>query len=271
MAVTRPGASQLWNSAYQEVLFGIQDPTMGWPWLYSGVTNVNGKAQFTSSGSNVYGTPNGKFLYQPTGTYAGIHVVVSVDSSGNILTNTDYVSNDTSATARICVNYIYRIYYGYPTQTNYIDVKPIWLPNAAGTSASLVTNIGGYLEGIFTIQPPTEGFDESMYSHFRIDILANTDLAIFLDPVEVATGDTEQEIIQGITGWVYDDDSDPVADPHKWYVANSTCTHAFLNSRTGATDYLSEEDIVTFPGEQIIVSKIAGPDADRIYNVFING
>lgn len=258
--ITAPSSVTKWNSVYQKILFGLPEPFYSWTWTYSSVVSVNGKAKFimdTGGGINPYGTPNCKFIWVSGGIYAGCHVVQFIDTLGNVLTNTNFTATN-AASAKALVNLIFRVQYGYPTQPKYIDIAPIWIPSEDNLTASLISNIGAYLQSVFKIIPPTIGYDDNMYTHFSLKVLPNKDFAKFLIPYMVATGfSEEQSVKETITsGYV-----SPV-----WYAANSTCTHARLNLLTGDGDTLSPEAPILFGNGCAIFSKII---TDRIYNVLV--
>jgi hypothetical protein len=239
-----------WSSAYRPIPFGINTPTLGYPWLYSGVTSVNGKAQFTSSGLNVYGTPPCKFLWMGGGTYEGFHIIKSIDGSGNILTNTDY-NGTASGTDGFClVNYIFRIHYGWPTQDKMIDVRTAWK-----VDGTLITDISAYLAATFKIVPPIPGYDENLYTHYRVQVVPAADFLQFLNDNSLDPDLTVAAML--LYDWT--DAS------NKWYVLNGTVKNFDLNANyTGPSAVLAEGTPVVFSGQQTIFTKIL---QDRVYNV----
>lgn len=252
--MTKPDDAS-WVSAYQPISFGIDDPLMGgFPFHFNGVINTNGKAKF-QAGSNIYGTCPGKYLYIASGTYIGTHTIVSIDDSGNILTNTDYVS-DTTGHARVLANHIYRIWYGYPTQTSYIDVKPFW----DISDNTLVVDLQEYLKSVFTVAPPTAGYDNNMYTHFRVQIKPAADYSTFMAAIVTATGLTEDQLMKEYTAFNWE------LDAYKWFLLNGVLAHADLQDLIGDDELqiLSIETPVTFANFCSIVSKIRG---DRVYNI----
>lgn len=247
MSITTP--SYQWNSAYKPVQFGITAEN-GYPWLYTAVTNNNGKAQFTSSGFNLYGTPPGKYLYIASGDYAGIHVITGLDGD-NIITNTPFVATD-SGSAVVMVNYKFRVWYGYPTQDSYIDLSPIWV------SGNLIVDIQEVLKSLFTIQPPVPGYDDNMYTHFKIQIIAADDYAEWLEDNSLV----EADVIESNTTYDWE------LAANKWYVINGVLPHQDLNNLIGETSeyILSFETPITTPNQCSIVSKII---EDRVFNVMM--
>lgn len=238
-----------YNSLHRPIRFGI-DYTQAWTWNYSGVTDVNGKAQFTS-GTNTYGTPPARFIYVSSGVYAGFHTIKSVDNSGNILTYTDYVSS-TSGSLKILVNLKYRVYYGYPTQTSYFDVKPYW-----NQSGELDIDIATFLARVIPspIVSPAGTFDNNMYTWFQIKILASPDFLEFLN----ANSINEDSEILSMTGYDWTVDT--------WYGINSSILSTDLNTNhVNAGQYLAPQSPIFFQGHPTIYSQIIN---NRVYNVII--
>lgn len=257
-----------WLSAYQPIEFGLNDPAHAFNWSYTGVTSVNGKAQFTASGFNVFGTPPCKLLYITSGTYQGIHVVTKIQDNGDILTDTDYISSTSGSNGRLLINMVYRIYYGYGTLDKYVEVKPVWNTE----TGSLVQNLSKFLQSIFTIQPPTPGMDLAMFKHFRVQIRGAQDFNDYF--LETYAIDDTQFIFDSL--WDFEDDSDP-DDRHIWYLCNGTLPHNELNSEhLGNSDVLAPEEPITFINQCIIFSKVRYSadviEDNYIYNVmYCNG
>lgn len=240
---------QPFNSLHRPIRFGI-DYTQSWAWIFTGVTNVAGKAQFTS-GANPYGTPPARFFYMPTGTYAGFHVIKSVDNSGNILTYTDYVSS-TSGIGQILVNLTYRVYYGYPTQSNYLDIRPYW-----DQSGILEVDTAPFLSRVIPspIVSPALLFDDNMYTWFQIKIIASSDFKSFLD----ANSLNEDATILSMTGYDW--------TLNTWYGINSSILTSDLNTNhVNAGQYLAPQTPIFFQGHPTIYSQIIN---NRVFNVII--
>ena len=239
----------IFNSLHRPIRFGI-DYSQTWAWAYPSVTNVNGKAQFTS-GFNPYGTPPARFIYVLSGVYTGFHTIKSIDNSGNILTYTDYISS-TSGILNVLVNLKYRVYYGYPTQTNYFDVKPYW-----NQSGELDIDIATFLARVIKspIESPVSTFDQNMYTWFNIKILASPDFLEFLN----ANSLNEDATILSMTGYDWTVDT--------WYAINSSILTNDLNSNhVNAGQYLAPTTPIFFQGHPTIYSQIIN---NRVYNVII--
>jgi hypothetical protein len=246
MSVTKP-TNETWLSAYQETLYGITAEN-GFPFFYSSVTNVGGKAQF-NAGIVPYGVAPGKRLYQPTGAYAGLHVIVSVDGSNNILTNTDYISNDSSVTSTILTNHIFRIHYGSPSiDQGPMEVRPVWV------GENLIVDIQQFLQSMFTIQPPVEGPDVNMYKHIQIQPYPAEDYLQFL----VDNSLDPETIMEDRTGYDWDN--------FVWYVCNGVLPHTILNSdHVGGTTVLAENPPIIFTGYPSLFSRIVGTEIINYY------
>lgn len=246
MSVTKP-SNNTWLSAYYETLYGITGEN-GFPFVFSGVTDVDGKAQFTS-GTNPFGTAPGKYLWVPSGTYAGVHVIVSVDGSGNILTTTDYVSTDSSLTSTILTNHIFRIHYGSPSiDQGPMEIRPVWV------GQTLQVDIQQFLQSMFTIQPPVEGVDVNMYKHIKIQPYPAEDYLEFLVDNALDPEDTIESRL------VYD------WNDFTWYVCNGVLSHTVLNNEhVGPTTVLAENDPIIFTGYPSIFSRILGDEIINIY------
>lgn len=250
-----------WLSAYQPILFGITDPSQMYQWQYTGVTDVDGKAQFTYSGFNPYGTPPCGLMYITSGTYEGIHVIRRIQDDGSILTDTDYDGNASGTNGRLLFNFKYRIWYGYPTQDDYVDVKPVW----DASTGQLIQDLSKYLESIFRIKPPVAGMDVEMFKHFRVQIVPAQDLQDYFDALVV---DIQAIIETGV--WDYDDDTD-VGNRHIWYLCNGTLPHAELNAEhLGNEDVLSPDEPITFPNECIVFSKVIYDEDVILNNIIYN-
>lgn len=241
-----------WSSAHakEAISFGITDYKNSYPFFWDDVFNVGGKAEFRNLG--VLSTPPCKYLSIDSGIYQGTHVVISIDSNGHVLTATDYIATDYGSDGYCNVNLIYRLYYGYPTPETglYIDIAPLWK-----SDGTLIVNLSEYLKSIFTIAPPVPGYDENMYSYFRVQIRGAEDFNDF------CTGISEDPLAL-IETWT---DYDWELAANLWYVINGCIPHVeFNNEYTGGTDVLSEETPVVFSNGSII-SKI---QSNRVYNVF---
>lgn len=239
-----------YNSLHRPINFGI-DYTNTWAWLYTSVTNVSGKVQF-NSGFNPYGTPPARFIYVSSGTYIGFHTIKSIDNSGNILTYTDYVSATAAGSAQILVNLKFRVYYGYPTQSNYIDINPYW--NQAG---ELSVDVAPFLARVIPspIIQPTEFYDNNIYTHFKIKIIASADFLAFL----TANGLGEDATILSMTGYDW--------NTNTWYGIYSSILTSELNANhVNPGEYLAPQIPIFFQGHPVIYSQIIN---NRVFNIVI--
>ena len=240
-----------WNSAHRPIPFSIgYDETYAWD--YTSVTNENGLAQFTASGFNPYGTPPCKFMYVTGGVYQGFHVIKDIDTNGNILTYSPFQSTASGTDARLLVNLKYKLWYGYPTQTNSIEVRPFWK-----NDGTLPIDMSRFLASTFPspVPPPVIGYDENMYTHFRIQIVAADDFKAFLD----ANSLTESTFIQTMTGWDWQDAN------NIWYCANAAILTSVLNSdHVSSGQYLAPQPPYYFQNFNTIYSIVVN---DRIMNV----
>lgn len=252
--ITKPTGP--WLSAYQEMTFGFDTPLVK-PGL-GGVTNVGGKARFDI---NIFGSVSGckcRYIYVPDGIYQGVHKVTNVTyvtspMLGGIYfeTETDYIGNQTGYF--YCMpNITYRIWYGYPTLDQSIDVEVIYRPDQ-----SMHVNLATFLQSTFAnkIQPPIPGFDENMYTHFKVEVIGDDDFTQYLSDLGYD--------INYLTQYDWTDDD------NKWYVCNGTLPNNALNvDHTGAGEFLSEQNPILFDNHCAVYSIVAGENNDRIYNVF---
>lgn len=255
MSFITPSNIQLWNSAYQPCMFGGDIDSLGYPYIFDFVSNVNGKAKFhTVPYPFAPFVPPGKYLQINLGPYftalSGTHTIVSIDSNGFILTGTDYIAgHDDPGTGKILPNFIYRILHGYPDQTNKIDVKPLWNIQ----TNSLVVDLQEFLKSIFKIAPPVLGYDENMYTWFQVELLPAEDYAKFI----LNTTPSNDNIIFELSGYDHSD--------YLWWLVNGVIDNDRVNDdHTGLSDTLSFNDPITFLNGCIIYSKLIN---GRIFNV----
>lgn len=245
-----PTSTSNWSSAHRPILFGIDNPNEAYAWDFSGVVNVNGKAQFTNdTGSNIYDTPPCRYLYISSGTYAGFHRVKSIDSNGDVLTYSDYNGNNTGS-GYCLVNLIYRIHYGYPSQSSSVDLEPIWK-----WDGTLIADLHSFLSRVFPspMPPPVAGFDENMYTWFKVEIIAADDFQEFLTANSLALTD----VVVTSYDWTVE----------TYYCANASIPTSVLNSdHVGSAQVLAPGTPILFSGATCIYSRVVN---NRIYNVII--
>ena len=191
--------------------------------------------------------------------YNGFHSIVSVDTNGNILTSTDYNGDASGLDGNVLVNLKYRIFYGYPTLDNFRDISPIWTIDKL-----LVTNIAPIMESVFTIQPPVAGFDESLYTHFKIKIIAADDFAQFL----VDNALNEETVINVMSEYDFSDDANK-----RWLINGSLTPDEIEDGFLDPIDTLDEVDPILFVDQCVVFSKlIETEDGGRVFNVmYCNG
>jgi hypothetical protein len=251
MAITKP-TNNTWVSAYQPFEFVISGEN-GFPFLFSGVTDEGGKAQFTSSVFNAYGTAPGKYLFVPTGTYTGVHNIVSVNDDGDVLTNTDYNGNQSSVTSTILSNHIFRLHHGYPFQTDYVEVKPIWIDGV------LRADLSKFIQSLFTPQPPVAGMDTAMFTHLKVQVYPAADYLEFLEDNAADIEDTmEDRMGEDWQNFI-------------WFALNGTLPNDSLNAGyLAATDQLLENDPILFTNGCSIFSKIINDNSVEDNNIVYN-
>lgn len=244
---------QRWYSAHRPILFGADMPF--YPQGYVSVADDgNGKAIFTRSNALIY--PYADFslqFYVDAGPYTGFHSVVSYDPiTEEILTTTDFVGNDPTPPAVIrnfyqVVPFGYRVYYGYPTQTNTFDVRAFHKPDATA-----YVDISSILANSFLPHTPEAGYDEDMYTYFKIDYIPLGEFADFLTTYSLT--------INTFTLWNYTLET--------YYCLNSAITHNKLQDIVANDKFLCETDPIFFTDCCNVFSKVVN---NRVYNFIVCG
>lgn len=158
---------QAWNSPYYpvEFTFAFYSET------FDSVTDTGGKATL-----NFPAQLPTKFIvrnkvYIADGIYQGEHVIQSVVSQTEIILETDYDSDDSQECFNLVVPYFY-LFKGYTDIEEYPTQLPITLIASFTPEWNLdyqiSLDVSGYLQKIFTIQPPSEGIDYAMFNKFRL-------------------------------------------------------------------------------------------------------
>lgn len=223
--------NNLWYSIHVPIMFGADAPF--YPQVYISVNDDgNGNAVFTRGNFTLY-----PFYEQSTqffvdsGIYAGFHSVTSYDSTTNeIFTTTPFIGNDPTPPIFArglyqIVPFGYRVYYGYPTQNQTIDIRAFH--KFDGTA---YVDIGSILKNVVEIQPPTGGYDNNMFTYFRVDYIPLDDFATFLNTLSLN--------INVFTGWNY--------LTQTYFALNSAIPHAKLQTLVLNNDWISEANPVFF-------------------------
>jgi hypothetical protein len=242
---------QEWYSAHVKILFGVDSPfyTQGYQ---TATDDGNGKTIFRLSGLVPY--PYYEQSYQfwvPDGPYAGFHSVISYDSINfDIYTDTDFIGPDPTLPQLVrtfyqVVPFAYRVYYGYPTQTNFVDLVVYHKMDATA-----YLDISSVLKNTFVIQPPVPGFDDSMYTYFRIDIIAIDAFADFLALYSLP--------ITLFTGWNY--------LSQIYYAINGASPHARLQSRIANNEFICQVEPIYGGACCNVLTKVI---TDRAYNYIV--
>lgn len=244
-------SSGLWYSAHQKLLFGVNQPF--YPSGYDTATDDGlGKTVFHISALIIYPFPEfTKKFYVEAGPYAGFHNIISFDSTTqNIYTDTAFVGADPifPALQRIfyCViPFGYKILYGYPSQTNSIEIRAFH--KYTGTA---YVNVSEMIKNIYSIQPPQAGFDENMYTWFRIDIIPLDQTIDFFNTYFLN--------MQMFTGWNY--------LISIYYSLNAAIPHSQLQSIVAANKFVCEVDPVFIGDCCNVLTKII---LNRAFNLFV--
>lgn len=240
-----------WYAVHQPILFGADLPF--YPSAYDSASDDgNGFTVFHKSALILepYPTFSNRF-YVSAGIYAGFHNIISYDPVlENIYTDTPYVGTDPilptlQRLIYMVVPFGYRVYYGYPSQTDFIDIRAFHKPNGEA-----YVNIGAILKNVFTITPPVSGYDDSMYTYFRIDYIALGEFKTLLDDAGLNIND--------YTGWNYLD--------QLYYALNSAISHSRLQTLIANNDLIADADPIFIYNCCNIFTKIVN---DRAFNYII--
>jgi hypothetical protein len=243
-------SDQLWYSAHQPINFGLNQPfyVQG----YQTATDDGfGKTVFRLSGLVPYPFPEfTKKFWVEAGIYSGFHNVISYDAINfDIYTDTPFVGADPvfPALQRLfyCViPFGYRLYYGYPSPTNFIDIKAFHKYDATA-----FVNVGELLKNTFSIFPPVTGFDENMYTYFQIDIIPLDETIDFLNLYSLT--------IPLFTGWIYTTEI--------YYALNSAIPHSRLQNLVANNKFIAEVEPIFFGDCCNVLTKII---TNRAFNIF---
>jgi len=243
-------SDQTWYSAHRPILFGLNQP-----WYVQGYQTANddgfGNTVFRLSGLVIYPFPDfTKKFWVEAGPYAGFHNVLSFDSvNGDIYTDTPYNGADPSfpALQRLfycVVPFGYRVWYGYPLQNKFIDIRAYH--KFDGTA---YVNIGEMLKNVFPGHPaPIIGFDENMYTWFRVDIIPLDETIDFLNTYSLS--------IALFTGWIY--------TTELYYCLNAAVQHGVLQNLVAADKFIAEASPIFFADCCNVFTKII---TNRAYNL----
>lgn len=249
LTILKPN-DQFWYAAHNPINFGVSQP-----WYVQGYQTATndgfGNTVFRLSGLTPYPFPDfSKKFWVDAGIYSGFHNIISYDAVNfDIYTDTPYIGADPifPLLQRLfypVLPFGYRVYYGYPTQLNYVDIRAYHK-----FDATAYVNVGEMLKNIFTVQPPIIGFDENMYSYFRIDIIPLEQTIDFLNTYSLN--------IPMFTGWNYLSEI--------YYVANAAISHSQLQSIVANDRFLCETTPIFFGDCCNVLSKVI---TNRIYNLF---
>lgn len=244
-------ADQTWYSIHRPILFGADTPF--YPQGYTQVLpDVDGFAVFTRANFGPYPFATfSKLFYVDAGPYQGFHNVISYDSfTEEIFTDSIYTVADPIFPAiqrafNQVVPFGYRIYYGFPTQSNFIDIRAFH--KFDGTA---FVDIGSILKNVVQVAPPIQGFDLNMFTYFRIDYIPLGEFKNLLDSLFLS--------IDTFTGWNY--------LAQIYYGLNSSINHSELQSLIAANDWIAEADPVFSATCCNVLTKIINVQA---YNYFV--
>lgn len=232
-----------WHAAHQSILFGVDMPFYGK--LFTSVLNVNGIAVFVYQNSGVTYPTFATRFYIKDGIYKGFHNVLSYNTTTfEITTDTVFIATDTR-TLNFVIPFGYKVYYGYPTQTNTITLTAYH--KFDGTA---IVNVGEVLKSVFKIAPPIDGYDENMYTHFRIDII----------PLGASIGLLSGQglTMQTLTGWNYLTEI--------YYLLNSAIQHKELQKLVTYNRWISEAQPIYFCDCCNIMTRIINNRAFNLLN-----
>lgn len=242
---------QTWYAAHQPINFGVNQPW--YPQGYQTATDDGvGKTIFRLSGLTPYPFPEFcKKFWVESGPYAGFHNIISYDNVNfDIYTDTDFVGPDPTSpmlqrTFFCVIPFGYRLYYGYPSPTNFIDIKAFHKYDATA-----YVNVGELLKSTFSVQPPITGFDENMYTYFRIDIIPLDETVDFLALYSLT--------IPMFTGWIYTTEI--------YYALNAAIQHSKLQNLIANDKFIAEVNPIFFGDCCNVLTKII---TNRAYNMFV--
>lgn len=240
-----------WYAVHQPILFGADLPF--YPSAYdTAADDGNGFTVFHKSALILtpYPTFSTRF-YVSAGIYAGFHNITSYDSTLELIyTDTPFIGADPifptlQRIIYMVVPFGYRVYYGYPTQPDYLDIRAYHKPNGEA-----YINVGAILKNVFTITPPVSGFDDSMYTYFSIDYIALGEFKTLLDDAGLN--------INMFTGWIY--------TATLSYALNAAIAHSRLQSLVANNDFIADADPIFFSNCCNIFTKIIN---NRAFNYII--
>lgn len=240
-----------WYAVHQPILFGADLPF--YPSAYDSASDDgNGLTVFHKSALIIYPYPTfSSRFYVSAGIYAGFHNIISYDPVLELIyTDTPYIGADPVLPALqrliyMVVPFGYRVYYGYPTQNNFIDIRAYHKP-----TGEAYVNVGAILKNVFTVTPPAAGFDDSMYTYFRIDYIALGEFKTLLDDASLN--------INMFTGWIYLNSL--------FYALNAAVPHSKLQTLIANDDFISDADPIFFNNCCNVFTKIIN---NRAYNYII--
>lgn len=242
---------QTWYAAHQPINFGVSEP-----WYVQGYDSAAddgfGKTVFHRSSLSFYPFPEfSKKFWVSAGIYQGFHNIITYDAVNELMyTDTPFIGADPVSpmlqrVIGMVVPFGYRVYYGYPTQTNFIDIKAFHKYD--GTA---YVNVGELLKSTFNLQPPVIGFDENMYTYFRIDIIPLDETIDFLNLYSLT--------IPIFTGWIYTSEI--------YYALNSAIQHSKLQNLIANNKFIAEVNPIFFGDCCNVLTKII---INRAYNMFV--
>lgn len=240
----------LWYSAHYKLLFGVNQPfyPSGYDYVFD---DGQGNAVFHKAATIIYPFPEfSKQFWVEAGIYSGSHNILSYDNVNEfIYTDTPFVGTDPTLpmiqrVIWMVIPFGYRIYYGYPTQTNTIDIKAFHK-----FDQTAYVNISEMIKNIYVLNPPQVGFDENMYTWFRIDIIPLEQTIDFFN--------TYSFNMQMFTGWNY------LASIY--YSLNAAVRHSILQNLVANNKFIAEVDPIFIGDCCNLLTKII---TNRAYNIF---
>lgn len=139
---------------------------------YNSVSNNGGNAKIEHDAHD-YSGEVGEYVYLSGTVYVGMFLILSIDDATHITVDTPYVSTDTGGVGLIGVVDTVYLVAGYASGHVFNSSNP---ERTVCYIRSVVSPVDGkihirveeYLQSVFKIMPPTEGFDYWMSTPFKL-------------------------------------------------------------------------------------------------------
>ena len=199
--------------------------------------NGSGYAQVQHD-SHDYSGQEGEYVYMNGTVYKGMYKIRAVDDSTHLTLETSFTVDESGGIGLIGIVDTMYLVAGYPTSHSFHSSNPertvcYVRARASSVDGKVHIRVEEYLQSVFKIMPPTQGFDYWMSTPFQLM-----------------------------------DDGDGLMDTFQKYAANAAIKTSSLQGYTVAGQLLTPDGFIDYGNACYITSEIVN---NAIYNNFVCG